>query len=77
MPIKHPLLLDKKHFHDLCRLLFSDNNTYKLFIIVEDAETNADFDRIMKFFSKDEILYSSKNTFRITTVFGFVYIVKK
>lgn len=78
LPIKHHLLLDKKHFYDLCRILISKNDKeYELSITVEDAETDTDFDRIISFFEKDEVLHSSKNTFRITTIFGYVYIVIK
>lgn len=79
MPVKHFLLLDKKNFYSLCRLFLLDDaeNNYELFITVEDAETDTDFDRIMNFFSEVEVSKISRNALKITTIFGYVYIIKK
>lgn len=79
MPVKHFLLLDKKNFYSLCRLFLSNDaeNNYELSITVEDAETDTDFDRIMNFFSEVEVSKISRNALKITTIFGYVYIIKK
>ena len=79
MPGKHPLLLDKKSFYSLCRLFLSNNANcnYELFITIKGTKTDADFDRIRNFFSEDEVLNSPKNILRITTIFGYVHIIKK